>query len=229
MATQPLRPVTATGRSALRTTADTLILAGGALGFVASLLPFVSATYNGPLVGNNTIVNGVSAYASSSVNAWQSYATVGVLALLAATALHAVRLFAPVRLPALRIGWGLVTALSAAVGTGLIALRAITWVSGTGGFGYALGIGYGGYLLIGCGAVVAVVAFIQVNRGRQPLASAPPQQPRQQHSTASANPAATSTVELTMRQLADLRAAGYIGDAEYHELRQRALRRLVQE
>jgi hypothetical protein len=145
------------GRAGLRKGADTILLLGGAVAAVASFLPYVAATYNG--VAGGVLLGGVygNGYTASS-NAWHSYAVLGLLLLFAATALHALRLFSSVELPAVSLSWGLVTTVAAAAGTALITLRALTWT------GQGIYIAYGGWILIAAGVVVSLAAWSQIRR-----------------------------------------------------------------
>ena len=125
---------------------------------------------------------------SSGVSAWNSYATLGVLLLLAVGALAAARVFAGVALPDVGVGWNLIAAAVAGLGTLLVILRAFTYPDG---FGIDVGPGWSGYVLMLLALVetaFAVLAFRtsgeqapwQGGGGRPPSAptyDAPPRPP----------------------------------------------------
>ncbi|MDT0203087.1 hypothetical protein [Nocardioides sp. AE5] len=81
---------------------------------------------------------------SSGTNAWTSYATLGMLLILAATALVVVRLFAAAILPS-GVPWYLITLAASALGTFLIILRALT--ASDSAFGASVGPGWSGWAL----------------------------------------------------------------------------------
>jgi hypothetical protein len=73
---------------------DQGVLAAGVLVFIASFFPYYGFKLSGKVPGN---VFGVSA--SDSVTSWHSYATVGLLLVLAATMIAAVQVLAADSLP----------------------------------------------------------------------------------------------------------------------------------
>ena len=72
-------------------------------------------------------------------NAWTSYATLGMLLIVAALVVVAVKVFAGEQLPA-EVPWNLVAAAAAGLGTVLVILRALT-------AGEGAGVGWSGWLL----------------------------------------------------------------------------------
>jgi hypothetical protein len=96
---------------------------------------------------------------SGGVSAWNSYATLGVLLLIAVGALAAARVFGGVVLPDIGVGWNLVAAGAAALGTLLLVLRAFTYPDG---LGLDVGPGWSGWVLMVLAiaeTVFAVMAF----------------------------------------------------------------------
>ena len=96
---------------------------------------------------------------SGGVSAWNSYATLGVLLLLAVGALAAARVFADLALPDIGVGWNLIAAAAAGLGALLLILRAFTYPDG---FGVDVGPGWSGYvvmLLAIAETAFAVLAF----------------------------------------------------------------------
>lgn len=98
---------------------------------------------------------------SSGTNAWTSYATLGMLLVVVSVAVVAVKAFAAASLPA-GVPWNLVALATAALGTVLLILRALTAGNGLGG-GPGLGVdvsvgpGWSGYLLFI--ATIALTVF----------------------------------------------------------------------
>ena len=123
------------------------LIAGGLAIILSFFGSYVTASYNGPGAG---AIN-----ASSGTNAWTSYATLGVLLIIASTAIVAVKAFAKDNLPD-GVPWSLAAAGTAGLGTLLLILRAL--FPGGGSFsGLSVGPGWSGYLLwIAC---IALTAF----------------------------------------------------------------------
>lgn len=106
-------------------------------GVVSLILSFISS-----YVVASTDVPGAGNF-SAGVNAWDSYATLGILLVIIATVLVAVKVFAAQSLPA-GVPVNLIALVAAALGTVLLILRALTY---SGGFGVDVGPGWSGYLL----------------------------------------------------------------------------------
>ncbi|TXL63224.1 hypothetical protein [Aeromicrobium terrae] len=121
-------------------------LVAGALAIILSFFSdYVTVDLKGPADGL-----GVSFGAS---NAWHSYATLGMLLILVATALVAVKAFSAEALPD-GVPWALITAAAAGLGTLLVILRAFTYD----GSGIAdIGPGWSGWLLFV--AAIALTVF----------------------------------------------------------------------
>ena len=123
-------------------------LATGGVALVLSLFPsYVRASVDG---GED--IPGFSYSAGSS--AWTGYATLGMLLVLVAVAVVALKAFAPQTLPA-EVPWTLVAFATAALGTLLVVLRALT-ASGDAP-GVSVGPGWSGWLLFV--ALIALTAF----------------------------------------------------------------------
>lgn len=93
---------------------------------------------------------------SAGINAWDSYATVGILLIIVSTAVVAVKAFASENLPA-GVPWNLVAAAAAGLGTILLILRAFTYSDGGLGDRVDVGPGWSGWLLFIAG--IALTAF----------------------------------------------------------------------
>ena len=126
-------------------------LISGAVAIILSFFgSYVTASYDGP--GSNAIS------ASVGTSAWTSYATLGVLLIIAATAIVAVKAFAKDSLPD-GVPWNLAALAAAGIGTVLLILRAL--FPGDPNFpGLDVGPGWSGYLLwIACIALTVFTAL----------------------------------------------------------------------
>jgi hypothetical protein len=120
-------------------------LIAGVLAFVLSLIPLIRSIDYGfdiPGIGDG-----------DSINAWHGYGSLAVLLLMLATALMAVRVFAPDLVGSVPVSLALVAAAVAALGTMLTILYVLTYDGGApGGLLEASGIdvspGIVGFLLI---------------------------------------------------------------------------------
>jgi hypothetical protein len=92
---------------------------------------------------------------SVGTNAWDSYATLGVLLVVVATAIVAVKAFSKESLPD-GVPWNLAALVAAGLGTLLIILRAFTYPDG-GLSSVDIGPGWSGWLLFLAG--IALTAF----------------------------------------------------------------------
>jgi len=112
---------------------DQLIIGGGGLGFIFSFLPWYKASA-GPY--------------SATWNAWQGFfGTVGVLFLLVAAALVALRVFANFQLPALPVGPNVLVLALAGIGTLFTLLEWLIFDPTHGaGRGVSQGLGWAGYI-----------------------------------------------------------------------------------
>lgn len=122
-------------------------LVSGALAIILSFFgSYVTASYDGPGAG--------ALSTSAGTNAWTSYATLGVLLIIASTAVVAVKAFAKESLPD-GVPWNLVAAGTAGIGTILLILRAL--FPGGGNLpGLDVGPGWSGYLLWIAGIALTV-------------------------------------------------------------------------
>ena len=95
-------------------------------------------------------------------NAWWSWATLGLLLLLAVGALAAARVFGQVKLPEIGVGWNLIAAAAAGLGALLVILRAVTAgdSGGVPGFEASVGPGWSGYVLMILAVVETVFAVM---------------------------------------------------------------------
>lgn len=95
---------------------------------------------------------------SVGTNAWDSYATLGVLLILVSTVVVAVKAFAKENLPA-GVPWSLVAAATAGLGTILLVLRAFTY-SDNGLSNVDVGPGWSGWLLFIAGIALTVFTVL---------------------------------------------------------------------
>jgi len=94
---------------------------------------------------------------SVGTNAWDSYATLGVLLLIVATVIVAIKAFSADSLPD-GVPWGLAAFATAALGTLLIILRAFTY-DDAGGV-VDVGPGWSGWLLFLAGIALSAFTFL---------------------------------------------------------------------
>ena len=126
-------------------------LGAGVLVFVASFLPWYGVSYNLSFAG-------VKSSGSASINAWHSYATLGLLLIVAATVVAAAMAFTVDSLPELPVSWNVVVTGLSVVGALLVVVRSLDLPS-VSGPGASVGLRWGGWiLLIACiaHAVLAV-------------------------------------------------------------------------
>jgi len=112
------------------------LIAGG-LAFILSLFgAYISVSYEG--------AEDIPGYSDGGgiTNAWVDYATFGMLLIVAATAIIAVKVFAGQVLPS-GVPWNLIAAAAAGFGTLLIILRALTASESYEGFGVEVSSGPG--------------------------------------------------------------------------------------
>jgi Family of unknown function (DUF5336) len=121
---------------------------------------------------------------SGGINAWDSYATLGLLLLLAVGALAAARVFANVALPDIGVGWNLIAAAAAGLGALLVILRAFTYDSG---FGLDVGPGWSGWLVMILAVAETAFAVLAFRTSGE---QAPWQQPGQPRPPATGTPPA---------------------------------------
>lgn len=139
----------------------------GVMGCAAALLllsPITSyVTYDVSVDGDFAGAEGLDT--SGGVSAWNSYASLGLILLLAVGVLAALRALSGISLPAIQVGWNLVLAGAAGLGALLLLLRAFTYSTEAGevpGFSIDVGPGWSGWLVILLAiaeTVFAVLAF----------------------------------------------------------------------
>jgi hypothetical protein len=129
---------------------DLGVMAAGVAALVFSFLPYVGASYKVSGLGGGSV----------HVNAWHGAALLGLLLLVAAAAVVAVRVFTDVTLPALPVGWHVLVAAAAGLGTLIVLVRGMSYGGDSfSGFGTSVSAGmrWGGYLLVLAG--IAETAF----------------------------------------------------------------------
>jgi amino acid transporter len=124
-------------------------------GVVAIILSFIGSYVVVSVDGGRNLPG-----ASDGINAWHSWATLGVLLIIAATAIVAIKAFAKDNLPD-GVPWNLVALAAAGLGTLLVILRAVFNGVETGGLsGVSVGPGWSGYLLFLAGIALTVFTFL---------------------------------------------------------------------
>jgi hypothetical protein len=172
-------------------------LISGALAIILSFFgSYVTASFDGP--GAGAISN------SAGTNAWTSYATLGILLVILATVIVAVKAFAAENLPE-GVPWSLVAFAAAALGTLLLILRAL-FPGGPDFPGLDVGPGWSGYLLWIAGIALSVFTFLTFKASGETLprrgaaapagpASAAPQAPQASPPPPPATPPARPAAE----------------------------------
>jgi hypothetical protein len=125
------------------------LIAGGLATILSFFSSYISVSYNGKVAGLDL---------SYGISAWHSYATLGILLVIASTAILAIKAFAADSLPD-GIPWNLAAFGAAALGLVLLVLRAFT--IGGGGGGVSVGPGWSGYALFVAVAALTYFAFTQ--------------------------------------------------------------------
>ena len=127
---------------------DLGVMAAGVAALVFSFLPYWGVSYKGLGTG-----------LSGSVTAWHGWAFLGLLMILAAAGIVAARVFGGMTLPTLPVGWYVIVAGLAALGTAIVLIRGLTYPH-LSGVGASVGMKWGGYLLVLAGIVEAAFAFM---------------------------------------------------------------------
>jgi hypothetical protein len=134
-------------------TNDLGVMAAGAAALVFSFLPYVGVSYKVKGFGGG----------SAHINAWHGWAFLGLVLVVAAAAVVAARVFADVTLPTMPVGWHVLVAGAAGLGTLILLLRGLSWggaeFSGL-GTSYSSGMRWGGYLLVLAGLVETAFAVL---------------------------------------------------------------------
>lgn len=137
---------------------DLVLVGTGVLAVLLSFLPYY--------YGVSARIDGLGSF-SAHVNAWHSYAVLGLLLIVVATAVAAVRVFAPSSLPSdLPVDADAAVLGLAGLGTLLVVVRGFSMGDGTGtgtfGIGHiSAGVGWSGWLLfLAAVAQVAVAAVV---------------------------------------------------------------------
>jgi hypothetical protein len=130
---------------------DQLIIGGGALAFIASFLPYVGVSFSG-----------FGVHLEEHINAWHSFALLGLLFIFAAAVIAALRVFANTTMPTLPLGINVLVAGLAALGTVLVILRAVTYDHTS--------IKWGGYVLFIAAIVETVGAVMNFKASGEKMA-----------------------------------------------------------
>jgi hypothetical protein len=123
---------------------DWMVVGGGLVAFVFSLFDYVGVS--------------LGHFGSFSINAWHSYAIVGMLLILAAAAGWALLALKAIQIPKLPVKWELIAATATSLGTLLIVVRAAAYPS-------PVGIRFGGIVVILAGFVMTAGAVWALSAG----------------------------------------------------------------
>ena len=127
------------------------LIAGGLSLILSFINKYVTVSFDGD------DVPGLSG-AVGGTNAWDSWATIGILLVIVATAIVAVKAFARENLPA-GVPWSLAAFAAAALGTLLLILRAFTYSDG-GVAQVSIGPGWSGWALFITTIALSVLTFL---------------------------------------------------------------------
>jgi hypothetical protein len=137
---------------------DLGVMGAGVLAFIASFLPYWGVSVKSSVPGFS---------GSSSVSAWHSYATLGLLLIFAAAILIAVKTFAS--LPTMPVGIHVLAAVLAALGTLLVIIRAFT-INNVNLPGLSSGVKWGAYILFIAGIAEVVFALLGMRESGEKVA-----------------------------------------------------------
>jgi hypothetical protein len=142
-------------------TNDLGIMAAGAAALVFSFLPYVGVSFK---------ITGIAS-SSASINAWHGVAFLGVLLLVAAAGIVAARVFGGMTLPALPVGWHVILAGLAGLGTVILLVRGLTYGGDAAALGTSVSAGmrWGGYLLCLAGLAETVFAVLALRASGESL------------------------------------------------------------
>jgi hypothetical protein len=136
---------------------DLGVMAAGAAALIFSFLPYWGISYKG--------LGGVG----GSISAWHGWALLGVLMILGGAGIVAARVFGGATLPTLPVGWHVIVAGLAGLGTIIVLVRGLTYPHASGG-GASVGMKWGGYLLVIAGIVETVYAVMALRDSGEPIA-----------------------------------------------------------
>jgi hypothetical protein len=140
---------------------DQGILGAGILFLLLSFfIPFYGVSYSG---------RGLGAFGNYSVTAWHSYGWLGVLLIVIAVAVVALRVFGNGSLPKLPVGPNLLVLGLSTLGTLLLLLRGFTYKTASGG-GISIGLKWGAYVIFILAIAVVVFAFLNFKASGEKLA-----------------------------------------------------------
>lgn len=112
---------------------------------------------------------GLGAFGNYSVTAWHSYGWLGVLLIVIAVAVVALRVFGNASLPKLPVGPNLLVLGLSTLGTLLLLLRGFTYKTASGG-GISIGLKWGAYVIFILAIAVVVFAFLNFKASGEKLA-----------------------------------------------------------
>lgn len=126
---------------------DLGVMAAGAAALIFSFCPYWGVSYKG--------LGGLG----GSISAWHGLALLGVLMILAGAGIVAARVFGGATLPTLPVGWHVIVAGLAGLGTIIVLVRGLTYPHASGA-GASVGMKWGGYLLVVAGIAETVFAVM---------------------------------------------------------------------
>jgi hypothetical protein len=141
---------------------DQIVMGAGALAFIFSFFPDYAVT------GKFGLLHGSVHY-----NGWQGIGILSILLFLVAGGIVAVRNFTQVQLPKLPLGWNVIVAGAAALGTVFLLLEGFVLFDPYGASsvpGVSTGFGWGGYILLILGVAQTAFGYMTMKASGEKIA-----------------------------------------------------------
>jgi hypothetical protein len=141
---------------------DQVVIGAGALAFILSFFPDYAISGHFGLLSRSVHYNG-----------WQGIGILSILLFMAAGGIVALRVFTEVQLPKLPLGWNVIVAGAAALGTVFLLLEGFVLFDPYGASsisGVSTGFGWGGYILLIVAVAQTVFAYMTLKASGEKIA-----------------------------------------------------------